>query len=188
MTLDETLADAFARLAQAVADRAAPFRTPALATVGEDGTPEVRTVVLRSFVATARHLSVHTDARAAKHAEILAIPTVALVAWDADARLQVRLRGRAVFHIGDAVAQTDWDALPSVARKLYCFRQPSGSSLPAPLAGRDDEGTEAQGFANFAVIAIAFQRLETLLLADEGHIRARFDFANGNMSAAWLMA
>jgi hypothetical protein len=187
MTLDETLADAFSRLRQAVADRAAPFRTPALATVGEDGTPEVRTVVLRSFVATARHLSVHTDARAAKHAEIVATPTVALVAWDAAARLQVRLRGRAVLHTGDAVARTDWDALPSVARKLYCFRQPCGLPLPARLGGRDNVGTEAESFANFAVIAITFDRLETLHLADEGHIRARFDFSDGTVSASWLM-
>jgi len=187
MTLDETLADAFARLREAVTDRASPFRTPALATVGEDGAPEVRTVVLRSFDAASRLLCVHTDARAAKHAEIFAVPTVALVAWDAVQRRQIRVRGRAVLHIGDAVAQADWDALPSPTRNLYRLRQPPASPLPAPLAGRDDVGTEADGFANFAVIAMTFDRLETLHLADEGHIRARFEFAEGTMSASWMM-
>ncbi len=187
MTLNETLADAFSRLSHAAADRAAPFRTLALATVAGTGTPAVRIVVLRSFEASSRSLTVHTDARAAKHAEIFANPTVALVAWDAGPRLQIRLRGRAVTHIGDAVAQTDWDALPPLTRNLYRLRQPSGSPLPAPLAGHDDVGTEVEGFVHFAVIDITFDRLETLHLADEGHIRARFDFTDGNMSASWLM-
>jgi hypothetical protein len=172
---------------EAVADRAAPFRTPALATVGEDGAPDVRIVVLRSFDAGSRQIRVHTDARAAKHAQIFASPAVALVAWDAGLRLQIRLHGRAILHIGDDIARADWDALPPQARHLYCFRQPAGSPLAAPLDGRDDAGTDAEGSANFAVIEITLDRLETLHLADEGHIRARFDFMDGNISASWLM-
>ncbi len=187
MTLDETLADAFAHLAEAVTDRAAPFRTPALATVAEDGTPDARIVVLRSFDPDSRQIRVHTDARAAKHAQIFASPAVALVAWDAGRRLQIRLHGRAILHMGDDIARADWAALPPPTQNLYRQRQVPASTLPAPLAGRDDMGPEAEGFGNFAVVAIAFDRLETLHLADGGHIRARFDFADGTISASWLM-
>ena len=42
-----------------VADRRSPFRTPAIATVGTDGQPEVRTVVLRDAELQSRTLTLH---------------------------------------------------------------------------------------------------------------------------------
>jgi len=62
MTLDEIRADAFRLIARGVADRRSPFRTPTLATVGVDGRPRLRTVVLRAFDAAARRIVVQRRA------------------------------------------------------------------------------------------------------------------------------
>jgi len=37
------------------------------------------------------------------------------------------------------------------------------------------------------VLEVAFDRLETLRLTDQGQVRARFDFAADAVSAAWLV-
>ena len=122
VTLDEILNDAFGLLAAAIKDRAAPFRTVALATVAAEGAPDVRTVVLRSFDAGARRLSVHTDARSTKVAQIQAHPAVALLAWDPMRRLQLRLRGQASLRAGDAMTRDAWEGLPGATRHLYRLR------------------------------------------------------------------
>ncbi len=187
VTLDEVLDNACHLLAAGVADRASPFRTLGLATVATDGTPDVRIVVLRTFDAAARHLSVHTDARSAKCRQLHGNPAVALLGWDPAGRWQIRLHGRATTHSGDAVARAAWEALPHVTRQLYRLREAPGTTLPDPSPAQYSEGPEALGFAAFVVVGVAFDRLETLRLTDDGQIRARFDFAGGDVAAAWLV-
>jgi hypothetical protein len=187
VTLDEILNDAFGLLAAAIKDRAAPFRTVALATVAAEGAPDVRTVVLRSFDAGARRLSVHTDARSTKVAQIQAHPAVALLAWDPARRLQLRLRGQASLRAGDAMTRDAWEGLPGATRHLYRLRQAPGTTLTDPSPNQYDEAPEAFGFARFLVVEIAFDRLEALHLTHLGQIRARFDFAGAAVDAAWLV-
>jgi hypothetical protein len=187
VTLDEVLADAFQCLAAGVTDRASPFRTVGVATVAADGTPDVRVLVLRTFDGTARHLTLHTDARSTKYAELRANPAVALLGWDRERRLQLRLRGRASLHSGGGTARAAWEALPQVTRQLYRLHQAPGTRLPDPSPGHYDEAPEAVGFASFVVVGVTFDRLETLRLTDHGLVRARFDFAAGGVDAAWLV-
>jgi len=187
VTLDDILAEAFACLAAGVAEHGSPFRTLTLATVDASGSPDTRTIVLRGFDRAANVVSLHTDSRAAKYGQILANPAVALLFWDKQRRLQLRLRGRATLHGGDATARAAWAALPNVARQLYRVRQAPGTQLPDPSAAQYGEGPEALGFAAFVVIEVAFDRLEALHLTDTGQIRARFDFLPGGVQAAWLV-
>ena len=187
VTLDEVLQTAFGLLAGGIAERGSPFRTLSLATVATDGTPDTRIVVLRTFDAAARHLSVHTDARSAKCRQLHGNNAVALLGWDAARRWQIRLHGHATVHSGDPVARAAWDALPHITRQLYRLRQPPGTPLPDPSPAHYSEGPEALGFAAFVVVGVAFDRLETLQLTDDGQIRARFDFTAGEVAAAWLV-
>ncbi len=83
LTLEGALHAAFGRLAEGARDGRSPFRTPALATLGRDGAPQLRTVVLRGFDPAARSLSIHTDRRSAKVAELAADPRAALHVYDA---------------------------------------------------------------------------------------------------------
>ena len=186
MSLDEVLQEALGLLRGGVTERGSPFRTLILASGDADGTPDVRTVVLRGFDPAARTLAFHTDARSAKVAQLQAQPVAALLGWDAGRRLQIRLRGRATLRAGDAVARAAWDELPPLGRQLYRVRQTPGATLPSPAATHL-EAPDGMGFAVFMVVEIAFDRLETLLLGESGQVRARFDWTGDAVSSNWLV-
>jgi hypothetical protein len=187
MTLDSVLRQATDLLRDGASARQPAFRTLALASVDADGAPDVRTVILRGFDPDSRTLSVHTDARSAKVAQLRVRPRVALHAWDAAGRLQVRLFGRATLHAADATARAAWAALPALGRHLYRIRQEPGTTVADPSAVSFDDATDTAGFETFVVVEVAYHRLETLRLADHGQIRARFDWTEGGLAAAWLV-
>ena len=181
--LDATLQAALAMLARGVADRRHPFHTPVLGTVGRDGGPRLRTLVLRAFDAATRTLRLHTDIRAGKTAEIAAEPRASLLGYDPAQRVQLRIEGHATLHSDDAVADSGWAASRDFSRMCYAIEpgpgQPVGAPPPAPL---DPEA----GRAHFGVIALRFDRLEWLWLASTGHQRALFRW-DGGTSATWLV-
>ena len=183
-TLDAALAMALAALAAGAQDRHSAFHTPALATIGLDGTPSLRSVVLRHVDARARILHIHTDSRSAKAAELAANPRIALHGYDRVARLQLRLTGRASLHHDDSIADAAWAASRETSRMTYATAHPPGTPLPAPPAAPDDPGG---GRAHFAALLLCFDSLDWLLLDPAGHRRARFTWtADGTADAAWL--
>jgi hypothetical protein len=174
-------AAAFAMLAEGVASRRAAFHTPALATVGPDGAPRARTLVLRGFDAKRREVRLHTDARSGKVAELAREPRAALHFYDAAAHIQLRLRGVASLHRGDAVAEAAWEATPGGSRAIYGAQPAPGLPVaapgPAPVAGER---------ANFAAILFRFAAMEWLWLAAGGHRRALFTWSGEAEAATWL--
>jgi hypothetical protein len=169
-----------ALLARGVADRRSVWRTPTLATAGAAG-PQVRTVVLRGFDAASRVLTVHTDRRSPKLADLAADPRAALHVWDAASRLQARLSAIAAIHLDDDVAAAAWHATPHAARRDYASALPPGT----PMAG----GAEAQapGSRNLAVIHLQLRHMDVLWLNGDGHRRARFDWTGGQPDMTWLV-
>ncbi len=181
--LDAVREAAFALLARGVADRRSAFHTPTLATIGSDGAPSLRTLVLRGFDAASRTLRLHTDRRAAKAAEIIAEPRVALHAYDAGQRIQLRLRGLASLHSDDDLAAAGWNASRDFSRMCYAIQPGPGQPIAEPPPAPTD--AEA-GRTHFAVIRMVFDELEWLWLAAEGHRRARISWG-GQPSACWLV-
>jgi hypothetical protein len=183
--LDEVLAEALRLFSRGVADRRSAFRTPSIATVGPDGVPRIRTMVLRRFEPAARRLTLHTDRRAAKLIDITHQPCVAVHVYDARAALQVRLGARARIHAGDAVAREAWAAGAPSSHFGYAITPAPGTEIAAPPpAAIGDES----GFGNFALVTLTFDTLEWLWLYHGGHRRARFAWADdGSQSAAWLV-
>jgi pyridoxamine 5'-phosphate oxidase len=180
--LAATRAHAFALLARGVADRRSAFHTPTLATIGADGAPRLRTLVLRAFDAPTRTLRLHTDTRAAKAAELAADPRAALHVYDAQAQIQLRLAGRARLHAADALADAAWDASREFSRMCYAIERPPGTPVPTPPPAPQDA---AAGRANFAALTLRFDTLEWLWLDATGHRRARFTF--DPEAATWLV-
>jgi hypothetical protein len=181
--LAETLAEAFRLLARGVADRRHPFHTPTLATIGADGAPRARTLVLRGFDAATRTLRLHTDTRSGKFAELAAEPRCALHAYDAGAQIQLRLTGRATLHRSDVLADSAWAASRPFSRLCYAAPEPPG----APVAAPPPAPREGEGRANFAAIALAVGSLDWLWLDASGHRRARFTWhSDGAPQAEWL--
>lgn len=182
--LQEIRAAAFALLARGVADRRSPLHTPTLASIGLDGAPRARTLVLRGFDAATRMLRLHSDNRSDKFAELSRAPRCALHGYDPAAQIQLRLEGTATLHTEDAVADAGWAASRNFSRMCYAIEPAPGSPIAAPPAAPRDEHA---GRAHFGVILLCIQRLEWLWLAAEGHRRARFDWTDGEEQATWLV-
>jgi hypothetical protein len=181
--LAATLAEAFRLLGRGVADRRHGFHTPTLASIGRDGAPMARTVVLRGFDASARTLRIHTDARSAKCAEILAEPRVALHCYDSAAQVQLRIAATARLHASDAVAEAAWAGSRSFSRMCYAAEPAPGTPIAAPLPAPTDP--EA-GRPHFVAVTLSVLSLEWLWLDAAGHRRARFAFADDGIDASWL--
>lgn len=185
--LDATLAEALRLLSRGVADRRHAFHTPSLASIGQDGTPLARTVVLRGFDAAARTLRFHTDARSAKVGEFAADPRCALHLYDATAQIQLRLAGQIAIHGQDALADTAWAASRPMSRVIYALPPDAGPGTPlgAPLPAPTDP--EA-GRPYFRVLVMRMTHLEWLWLAASGHQRAAFAWDDtGALSSSWLV-
>ncbi|WP_161958682.1 pyridoxamine 5'-phosphate oxidase family protein [Ferruginivarius sediminum] len=185
--LDASLDEAWRLLERSVDDRDAPFRTPTLASIGRDGAPVARTVVLRVTSRADAVLQLHTDIRSEKIGEIRREPRVSLHFYDPRAKVQLRVGGKAVAHIGDAVALDAWTGSHPDSLAMYRIQPRPGTPLSRP-----DETTIASardprdGFENFAAVRIAIRQMEWLYLGARGHRRALFDFKTGDPLGRWL--
>ncbi len=184
-----TLAEAWRLLARGVADRRSPFHHPTLATIGLDGQPQARTVVLRACDGAGRRLRFHTDARSEKVGELTADVRASLHFYDSGAKIQLRLSGVATLHRDDPAAEAAWVGSRPMSRQCYGVAPGPGTEIGAGgdfnLPEITDEAT-APGRANFTAVVIEATRLEWLYLAAAGHRRARFDWTGGELRAAWL--
>ena len=173
--LAATLSEAWAMLEAGLADRAAPARHIVLATSGPGG-PEARLLVLRGADRGAGTLTLWTDAATAKATELAADPRAALLVWEPEARLQIRLRARVALRSG---TPAEWDALPAAARALYGGTPAPGMPVAAPDAHRATPDA-----ARFTVLTATVLEVETLRLA-EPHERAIFRRSDG-FAGTWL--
>lgn len=182
--LTASLQEAFRLLADAVPNRRSPFHTPTIASLDDAGGPSLRTVVLRGFDAEARSLRFHTDLRSDKARGIARDPRVMMHFYDAALHIQLRVAGRAVLHLEDAVADAAWEGSRSSSRMCYAAPDASGAIVPGPPAAPTDSEI---GRPHFAAVVIGFHRLEWLWLAAAGHQRARFIWDEaGILTADWI--
>ena len=165
-----------AELSAAVRSGRHPFHLVTLATLGPNGSPQARTVVLRGFDEAAREIRFHTDARSPKAAELTRDGRTALHWYDPAGRLQIRIAAVATLHHEDSIARQAWEAAAPMSRGCYTSPTAPGTPLPEvppalPPAGPDD----ARGLANFAVVCCRFATVELLALHAAGHQRLRLD-------------
>lgn len=175
-------------LARGAADRRHPFHTLQVATLGEDGAPSVRTVVLRAVEPSARRIRFHTDARSRKARELAAEPRLAICAYHPAAGIQLRLWGEATLHRDDGVAEAAWAATRPFSRACYRLAAAPGTPAPDPYAALTEAGEGAEaGRAAFLAVTVAVARMEFLHLAASGHRRALYDWSSGALEARWLV-
>lgn len=181
----DILAAALDLITAAVDSAAAPFHTPAVATIGLDGSPTVRTVVLRRFDRDDRTLIFHTDIRSPKVEELRRDDRIMWHFYDAAARLQLRITGRATIHSNDAIADRQWNESRPQSRN--CYFQAAG---PTTVVKRFDQIGEPvkDGRPHFAAVATKFTTIDRLLLHHAGHRRIRFEFDEAKQAwqSDWL--
>jgi hypothetical protein len=187
--LDATLSAAWDALARGVRDRKSGFHTGQLATLDAEGAPSVRTVVLRGVDRAGGWLQIHTDRRGPKPAEIERDARAMLHFYDAPAKIQLRVRGRASMHLDDAVADAAWAATRPFSRACYRVDPAPGAALGHPGEAAIPDGADPEaGRENFAVLRLHAVRMEWLYLAAAGHRRAVFEWDGaGRVEAAWLV-
>jgi hypothetical protein len=194
-TLPEQLADAWRGLVEAVTNGRHEWHLPVIASIGVDGSPEARTVVLRSVDPETRTLTFNTDRRSPKIREIEASGRLAWAFYERSSKTQVRLSGITTVHATDDVADAGWARTTLSSRRCYLApHAPSGilddwhPNLPDGLhASRPDAAMSEAGRENFALVRTRVDRLERLELHHDGHLRAvwRWDDEDG-VEARWL--
>jgi hypothetical protein len=158
-----------------------PFHTMTLATVGINGLPEARTVVMRGFDPDAKEIRFHTDARSPKVAELRAAPAVTLLFYDPHVRLQVRIPAVAVLHHEDNTATAAWGSCAETSRTPYAAHDPPGrilkldADVPTPIIPSVDD---ALALSRFVLVACRFSTMDVLELCSTGHRRVAFNWSD----------
>jgi pyridoxamine 5'-phosphate oxidase len=187
--LSETLAESWRLITRGAADRRSAFHHPTAATIGLDGRPRLRTVILRGCDAPRRILRFHTDVRSEKAAEIARDPRMGLHFYDPSSKIQLRLDGTATVNADNALADAAWEASRDFSRQCYSITPGPGVNIAAgadfTLPEVSDEAT-APGRINFCAVTVEIASLEWLYLASAGHRRAKFAWSNSLIEAQWL--
>jgi pyridoxine/pyridoxamine 5'-phosphate oxidase len=191
--LDAVLDDIWRLLGRGSADRRSPVHTPVVASVGADGAPDARVMVLRAADRVAATLRFHTDARSPKCAALDGRP-VSVLAYHPGEAVQLRIGGTAQVLRDGPTVDAIWQAATPFARRCYMVeaapgsaRTAAGSGLPADVEGRKPTLAELRpARAHFALVLVSVATIDWLHLAQTGHRRARFSVTNG-WQGEWLV-
>ncbi len=193
--LDAPRAWAFLRqeLFGAAATNRHPFHLFTLATKDEAGAPEIRTVVLRRFLGFEREVWFHTDFRSPKVSQLRRDSRVALLWYDSQSRVQIRISAKATLHHLDEKAKQAWEKSLPMSRACYCDLQgpgeilecvpgeatpgaPQTKAIESRIPVQIEESKDEAGWGNFVAVCCQFNQMDLLLLKSTGHQRARFHF------------
>lgn len=177
-TLDGLRARAWAMLARGVADPRHPCRLPTIATVGPDGWPQARSMVLRAADPAAGLISLHTDLQSPKLASLRQTPRIALHVWDAKSALQIRLQADVQVQSGADVAHL-WAKIPDHARQSYGVIPPPGTAIADAL-----DYVKSPDPATFAVLVCRVMQMDLVHLGVQ-HRRAHYS-RNDDWAGGWL--
>jgi pyridoxamine 5'-phosphate oxidase len=167
-------------LARATQDRHHEWRTPVLATVGKEGVPNARTVVLRHADAKLGNLHVYTDSRSPKVTELANQPNAILVFWSKRLNWQLRMRVGVSTQTTGAQIDVLWKRLgQSAAAGDYLSASAPGDNLPAEQAVTSDSAQTH----HLAILTAQVQEIDWLELARSGHRRALI----GTHTWEWLV-
>jgi len=181
----ELLQQIWASIQTGVCDRHHGFHTPVVGTIGLDGSPQVRTIVLRACDPVEQTITFHTDSRSPKLDELRRDPRLAWTLYDFGSRVQLRLQTHATIQANNDFAKSRWDASHPNSRE--CYRVAIGSSAPIQTP---EEAARfiPDGYENFAVVVGQIRSIEYLLLHHDGHRRLRYQLSEQNPpTVQWLV-
>lgn len=172
--------------------RKSPMHSPVLVTADA----QARVLVLRDFDQEAMMLRFHTDARSPKVATIAANSAVTVLAYDPDAKVQLRIAGTARIERTSEAAQAAWQASHNFARRCYLAEAAPGSESNRPVSGLPDwadgilptDEQIAPARENFAILLVQICEVDWLYLAHGGHRRAKIRFSDGGATDfSWVV-
>ena len=181
-----TLEHAWGMLVTGAKNRRVPFHLATLASIGSDGRPKVRTVVLRDCDPERRWLRFNTDRRSPKYNQFHANPDAEMLFYDEYEKVQLRLSVR-VEALSSKEADTIWEATPSYSRECYQVVRAPGSEVTSLEDVVFDAVDANGGRDNFSPMRAHIESIEWLYLSAQRHRRARFIFSSDGVDARWLV-
>ncbi|MGR3660606.1 MAG: pyridoxamine 5'-phosphate oxidase family protein [Paracoccaceae bacterium] len=150
-----------------------------LASIGEAGYPELRTVVLQSIDRDAGTVETFTDSETPKVTEFIANSKASVLIWQPVSGLQIRLLGNCRVIQGDD-ALSEWENVPEIARKNYGVTPSPGSVIAGP--GDYKRIPHPDRLTN---LEITISQMDVVHLAKPYDIRAKYHRQDG-WAGEWL--
>lgn len=184
--------DCWNRLVTGAKKSRTPFHTPSVATLANDEV-SLRTVVLRKTLPIERELRFHTDIRSTKWDDLIINPSISALFYDAEDRIQLRIKGKAVLHHGNDITAKAWETTTLSSRKCYLTLHSPSSFTDSSTSGLSEDIEQEKftlveseaGFTNFGIVSIHVQSIDWLWLNHAGHRRAFFDYTDGSFQ--WMI-
>ena len=179
-------------LNDAVTNRNSPFRIPVFI-CGEQSDFDGRIVVIRKADKDNKIVQSHSDIRSDKIKKLKKNTNAAILFYDKDEKIQVRLKVECIINHANKVTEESWSRTQHISRKCYLVDNSPGSESSIPTSGLKPEldnfefskEKSEEGYKNFTVIQCKVKTIEWLYLAARGHRRARFDLKNNKK--IWLI-
>ena len=179
-------------LNNAVKDRGSPFRIPVFICGGQNDF-DGRIVVLRKSNETGNIVQYHSDIRSDKIAKLKVNKNAAMLFYDKEEKIQVRLKVECTINHDNEITKKSWLKTAHMSRKCYLLDTGPGTESQTPTSGLKPESDNfeytmeqsEEGYKNFTVIQCKIKSIEWLYLAAKGHRRARFDLENNKEH--WLV-
>ena len=172
-------------LDDAISNRASQFRIPTFI-CGDQSDFDGRIVVLRKSDQHKNTVQFHSDIRSDKIEKLKKNPKAAMLFYDKEEKIQVRLKIECVVNHNNDITEESWSKTQHISRKCYLVDNGPGSESEIPTSGLKPEldnfdytkEQSEEGYKNFTVIQCKIKFIEWLYLAAKGHRRARFDLEN----------
>ena len=169
-------------LDDAITNRGSQFRIPVFICAHKDEV-DGRIVVLRKSDQQNNTIQFHSDIRSDKIEKLKRNPKAAMLFYDKDEKIQVRLKIECVVNHNNEITKESWSKTQHISRKCYLVDNGPGSESSSPTSGLKPEldnfeftmEQSEKGYKNFTVIQCKIKLIEWLYLAAKGHRRARFD-------------
>ena len=179
-------------LDDAISNRASQFRIPTFI-CGDQSDFDGRIVVLRKSNHHNNTVQFHSDIRSDKIEKLKKNPKAAMLFYDKEEKIQVRLKIECVVNHNNDITKESWSKTQHISRKCYLVDNGPGSESEIPTSGLKPEldnfdytkEQSEEGYKNFTVIQCKIKFIEWLYLAAKGHRRARFDLENNKDT--WLV-
>lgn len=181
--LQQNLDEVFGWLRRATADVRSPFRQPVLTTVGAEGVPESRILVLRE-ITPGGHLVFFTDGRTPKTEALRQNPRAALLFWDPRKQVQLSMQAHGII-LEDKARLAGYRArVKGRAQQSYTTSLPPGTAVDAPEAARSCTDFETTNY--FTVLEFRPVSLTVLELGPE-HLRFKAVKTADGWQANWVV-
>ncbi|MDA9555840.1 pyridoxamine 5'-phosphate oxidase family protein [Pelobium sp.] len=193
--LDDILEDCWHRLVKGTQSAKHPFHCPTLGTFNS-GDIELRTVVLRKVIPSERTIIFHTDKRSPKITQLEKHNQLGWLFYDDKARIQIRIKAKAIIHYQDDLALSRWKDSRLESRRCYLVESAPSTFIDSPSDGLPEnltvkdltEENVAPGYQNFTVVKTVVNEIDWLFLNHSGHRRARFFYEDGKeIRKEWVL-